>query len=129
MDQASGLIWTADCPLPCRTCSTTNTSQCLSCYSDPMLAQSRILFFAVNSSCVSDCGDKFYRNYTTNSCLACSTSCSNCVNQTICTSCPTNQSLLIAEAKCYSSCPVGYFGRSQICVGCTTSLFCYTCAD
>lgn len=34
IDSSQTIIWTAACQLPCRTCSTTNTSACLSCYSD-----------------------------------------------------------------------------------------------
>lgn len=127
IDQSAVIVWRASCVLPCKTCLVNSTSQCLSCYSDQVLAQSRVLYFASNNSCVSDCGDLFYRNYSTNICLACSSSCSNCYNFSYCTSCPTGQYLLPANTTCFHSCPTGYFQKSIYCIACTSSLNCYTC--
>lgn len=62
IDQSAVIVWKASCALPCKTCLANSTSQCLSCYSDQVLAQSRVLYFAPNMSCVSDCGDLYYRN-------------------------------------------------------------------
>lgn len=124
IDQNSIIVWNAACTLPCKTCLTV-TTQCLSCYTDEVLAQSRVLYFAANLSCVADCGDKYYRNYSTNVCLGCSSSCSNCYNFSYCTSCATNQYLLVANTTCFVSCPTGYFQKSIYCIACSSS--CYTC--
>ncbi len=126
--QSMNIVWQAACTIPCRTCTSTTTT-CLSCYSDIVLAQSRILYFPLNSTCVSDCGDKFYRNVSTNICMACSTSCYNCYNATYCTSCIPGQYLLASNTTCFAECPTGYFQKSAFCIACTPSLNCYTCKN
>jgi proprotein convertase subtilisin/kexin type 5 len=128
IDQNSIIIWKAACSLPCKTCNSV-TTQCLSCYTDQVLAQSRVLYFASNLTCVADCGDLYYRNYTTNVCLSCSSSCANCYNFSYCTSCPSNQYFLASNTSCFQACPTGYFQKSIYCIACTSSLNCYTCTN
>ena len=43
--------------------------------------------------------------------------CSACANTTSCTAC--QNPYLLANAACLSSCPVGFFGRSGVCVSCS----------
>lgn len=106
--QTTSIFWQAACMLPCKEC-TTNVTSCLSCYSDPVLAQSRILYLPLNYTCVTGCGDNYYQNLTTNFCMACSPSCYNCYNYSFCTSCPTGQYLLASNTTCFAACPTGYF--------------------
>jgi proprotein convertase subtilisin/kexin type 5 len=86
-----------------------------------------VLYFGPNSTCVSECGDRYYKNYTLNACELCSSSCSNCLNFSICTSCPSSYYLLTSA--CYLTCPLGYYPHSTQCLLCTSSLNCYTCAN
>lgn len=121
------MVWRIGCNIPCKTCPSFNSSQCWSCYSNEVLVQSRVLFMASTNSCVSDCGDTFYRNYSTNICLSCSSTCLNCYNFSYCTSCAQSKYLLSSTFTCYSICPTGYFQKSSNCLACTTDLHCYTC--
>jgi len=127
IDQNFDMIWSMGCNLPCKSCPSFNSSQCLSCYSNEVLVQSRVLYMMSTNSCVSDCGDTFYRNYSTNICLSCSSSCLNCYNFSYCTSCTQSRYLLQSTFTCYSICPTGYFQKSSNCLACTTGLNCYTC--
>ena len=99
IDQAATISWSTNCQLPCRTCSTGPTL-CDSCYSDPVLVQSRTLYFVANWSCVTECDPTYYKNYTTDQCLACSTDCANCYNETFCTSCSGGWFLIAANTSC-----------------------------
>ena len=112
-----------------RTCSSSNTILCSSCYSDLTISQGRNLYQSVNSTCVSVCGDTYYQNFTLNTCQACSTDCYNCANKTQCLSCVSGKYLLVANTTCYSTCPTGYFQHQTQCLACTSSLNCYTCLN
>ena len=127
--RGASIVWSASCSLPCRTCSSSNSSACLTCYSDLTVAQGRVLYSAVNSTCVSVCGDTFYKNYTLNTCEACSSSCLNCANFSLCLSCPSSSYLLASNSTCHSTCPIGFYPHLSHCLACTTSLNCYTCTD
>lgn len=127
IDRNFDMAWRIICSIPCKTCPSYNISECWSCYSNEVLVQSRVLYRASTKSCVSDCGDTFYRNYSTNICLSCSSSCLNCYNFSFCTSCAQSKYLLSSTFTCYLECPTGYFQKSSNCLACTTDLNCYTC--
>ena len=61
IDQSDIIFWQSDCSIPCKKCGKSVT-QCLSCYSDLALAENMIYYFPLNSSCLSDCGERYYKN-------------------------------------------------------------------
>lgn len=97
IDYGQTIKWNILCQLPCKTCSSLNSSACLSCYSDESLVQSKILYHSPNETCVSECGELFYKNYTLSTCSPCSSQCRNCYNFSSCTSCASNKYFLVSN--------------------------------
>ena len=113
------LQWQPKCNLPCMTC-TSNSSACLSCYSNPNITK-YIYYYPGQMTCLSMCySTQILIGITcadcTNNCMECSLTTSNC------TSC--NTSTLYAyyyNFTCLniSSCPLYYYASSSFnCLAC-----------
>jgi len=96
------------------TCSSTNSSQCLSCYNSSSINPA-IYFYGTTSQCYSLCPDTTYNNATTLSCQPCDSNCLTCLNKpTNCTKCVTSSGypyLNISSTSqiCVASCVAGYY--------------------
>jgi proprotein convertase subtilisin/kexin type 5 len=145
----STIIFTTACQLPCRTCSNTNTSSCLTCYSNPSI--SNFPYIHQNTStCNNICPQNTYFNTTTLICLDCSSTCNSCVNiPTNCTTCATNSTypnfffnISSDNGNCFNQCPIGYYSNTSTiptlficalcidpCITCVSDSQCVTCAD
>lgn len=124
----SGVTLTTYCTSPCQKCSTSPTT-CLSCLPAP---NTFILFYAVNSSCLSSCPSTAYQN--NGSCVACISPCVLCTGATACSSCISTKIYYSVNSSCLDTCPNGYYNQSgtcTLCVGpcatCTTSTSCLSC--
>lgn len=128
------ILFAATCVLPCRTCITTNSSACLSCYSNTNITTLHYLY-ALTYTCYSTCPSFTYLDISTSKCLDCSTQCLTCAgSSTNCTSCNSSSNLqyLFVNASagsCRNQCPIYYFAdTSQAPAVCTPCLPpCLTC--
>lgn len=84
------------CTLPCQTCSSTNASVCLSCYSSPI----NLNVFYSNGSCYTTCPNTTYTSGFT--CLACVSPCKTCTSLTTCTSCVSTFFYYTTNSSCLS---------------------------
>ena len=71
-------------------------------------------FFALNSSCLINCPEGFYKNSSDHVCHACSLRCQLCFdNSTFCQQCTESgldeAFLLDSDSSCLSECPTGFF--------------------
>lgn len=55
------------CTIPCMTCDATNTSVCLSCYTNTLIT-SAVYFYSTGKQCYTLCPDTTYNNVTTLTC-------------------------------------------------------------
>lgn len=92
----TGLLFEADCTLPCRTCSA--PTQCLSCYSSSSVSNAPYLT-TVAPWCVTSCGTYYYQNAVTLTCTPCNSNCQSCDSALEC-----------------SLCDSGYFIQNNVCV-------------
>jgi hypothetical protein len=110
--------------MPCRTCSLTNFSSCLTCYSNTQISLS-IYYDSILKYCYQQCIAGKYAvtvNSTTNLCMICDTNCLTCIgNATFCLSCDANTiykylyiNTTIYSQKCYSQCPATYYPDTTI---------------
>ena len=132
------------CNLPCKTCSASDPSDCLSCYASPIELSYTKLFTNASSgkgSCVDHCPQKYYHDTSSSStCLSCDANCLTCSEDDfdLCLTCPTNHYLHdTVDQKCYASCPPGFYSTSTFhcrpcasnCASCTSLSVCVTCAE
>jgi len=114
------------CTSPCLTCSSSPT-YCLSCVASNYLA------YGLNS-CDTGCPSNQYIIPSTLTCGLCNTQCLTCSAVDTCTSCGLTSTglnlYLHIDAKCYQTCPSGFFGNTTThdcvvcdgsCSGCTLS--------
>ena len=113
-ENSNNILFTATCPLPCRTCLSTNSSLCLSCYSNSAISPLPY-FYSTTSTCYSVCPFATYLDSSTNKCVDCDTQCRTCAGSvTNCTSCNSSSTLSYlfvngSVGSCRSQCPLYYF--------------------
>ena len=117
-----GMTVRAFCDYPCRTCPSTATTQCLTCFTN---------WYLQDSSCVQQCSEgKILNNGICESCDASCVACS--VSATTCTKCGKDGFLFLnpLNNQCTNTCPDGYYGNTQDnkCELCDTTK-CLTCKD
>ena len=66
------------CNAICKTCSSSNFSYCLSCYSS---------YYMYNGTCDITCPNTTYRDSLAFTCLGCQSPCKNCQSSSVCDSC------------------------------------------
>lgn len=79
-----GLIPSFGCITICETCSTTNTSECYSCWQN--IASIPEIFW-YDYTCLQTCPSGYYGDTTTEQCTACPTECETCSDATTCLTC------------------------------------------
>lgn len=115
---ASKATFTRTCAGKCATCSGSNTSFCLTCYSSgsgylPNITYGGYVMMTSDNQCVDVCGSGYYSG--TGTCIRCSVPCLNCLSLTECTSCaPTYYyvSSNLANNRCVATCPIGTYASS-----------------
>lgn len=96
-----------NCTLPCKVCSSTNTSACRQCYSKS-ITQYYVLDTTTATCLAPDqCPNTTYLNSVANTCTPCPTACSSCTSQSSCSSCSSNYYLL--NLSCLTDCPDEYY--------------------
>lgn len=141
-ENTSPILFAVGCTMPCRTCST-NTSVCLSCYSNTAIT-SFVYYYSISSSCLSSCPSGTYTS--TLQCLDCNTLCQTCtVASTNCTSCVANSTypyLFVSSqtGTCRSQCPIYFYPDTSLnpvqcaqciipCSTCTSVSQCTSCTS
>lgn len=142
IDQDTTTIkYSLGCIIPCKTC-TSNSTACLSCYSNSNIT-SNIYFYSANFSCLASCPPGFYSSSSL-ACLSCSTTCLTCIQTSSnCASCNLNSSFPALNISgnvgtCLSSCPLYYYLSTSIspaqcvpcvipCLACTALNTCLSC--
>lgn len=121
-DQDYSVKFQRFCTAYCRTCLSTNTSSCSTCYTDGTLVSGNTILSG--TTCTSGCGSGSYYNTSTMACATCSTNCTECISYSGCTACPANYYLY--NQACVGGCPLGYYTDSvtQTCAVCTAALHC-----
>lgn len=133
------------CTSPCKTCSPSNTSACLSCYTDSAITPS-IYFYSAKSNCYTICPATTYNSNSsgTLTCELCNANCYTCLTvATFCTKCVANSTYPYLNVSssgqiCVSSCVAGMYPRTSVdpvqcvscvtpCATCTTQTSCLTC--
>ena len=132
---ASKAIFYRTCAGKCATCSGSNTSYCLSCYTTSYGVITGATYGGYNTmtsdnQCVDVCGDGYYN--TSGTCFTCVSPCKNCVSSTQCTSCLTGFYFVAtnaANSRCPTTCAPGAFSNSvtNTCDSCSTT--CATCSS
>lgn len=119
------------CNANCKTCSSTNTSFCLSCYTvnDGDFPGSNFLDIlkTSDSKCVSQCLGGYYNNSGT--CTTCVNPCATCTDAVTCGSCVAGTFLNKINSTCGGSCSDGTYASTSnnVCESCLTP--CLTCQD
>lgn len=113
MSRDTSLTFSTACTLPCRTCSPSDPTLCLSCYSDPLLVSGKTMLSG--SQCVAACANRFYFNTATSQCDGCSSLCELCVDYGHCTSCPIGRYLYRVDDTCVGVCVFGYYAGAVAC--------------
>jgi proprotein convertase subtilisin/kexin type 5 len=144
IDQSStDISFNLSCTLPCKTCPSTDTTNCSSCYSDAIITPS-IYFNSLTNKCVTTCTNGYYPDAIQLKCLQCNTICSACSGTASnCTSCVTGSgfpylNISSGSGTCIAACDSGYYPDTNqsptlcvICVGpcvtCTTQTACLSC--
>lgn len=131
----SSVVFNNNCSLSCKTCLSTNSSACLSCYTPSTLN----LTLLYGETCVSSCpSNSFQQNLT---CIACDSSCLTCSNtQTNCLSCNTSNNsspyfyfnVSTSTGSCLATCGFGtYLDNAtcqdchSTCTSCNSTSFCF----
>ena len=143
IDQStSNILYAINCIIPCRSC-TSNTSACLSCYTNPNIT-SNIYLFSSNNTCLTGCPNSYYAD-NLYQCVACSSTCLTCfAASSNCTSCNTTSTypalnLTGSSGVCLSNCPIYFYLSTSLtptqctpcvfpCLTCTSLLVCLSCA-
>ncbi|CDW83721.1 UNKNOWN [Stylonychia lemnae] len=120
-----GLIPSFACALPCKTCSTTDISSCLSCFTD---ISSQVEKYYYSNKCMPVCPSGFYAG-DNQICKRCDDKCLTCNQAGKCLTC-NNTGLYpnfhSGNNMCYGTCPDGYYANSQsTCAACDQN--CKTC--
>ena len=120
------------CDTSCATCNGPSNSSCLSCVAN--------FFLSYNFQCVQSCGNNYYPDPATNTCLSCNSYCLSCSG-------PSNQNCLtcspllyLINSQCLSSCPLGFYENTinntcgicnNLCNQCSgpSALDCTTCSS
>jgi hypothetical protein len=135
-ESLNNITFSLGCTLPCQTCSTGNTSSCLSCYSNTATTSS-IYFYATNSNCYTTCPATTYNNNASSPfiCSTCDSNCYTCFGSgTFCTKCKPNSTypflnITNSSQVCIAQCVSGMYGSTAIdpptCVACSSP--CNTC--
>ena len=123
---SSTVLFQNNCTLPCRTCSPTTPSSCLSCYTAPTTN----LTLLYQSSCYDLCPSSSYLANSTH-CVACDTSCLTCkLSNANCTSCNASSGLPLlyvngsnsSDGNCLAVCAVGtYENNASVCLDCNAT--------
>ena len=121
MDQNSNVAFATTCTLPCKNCNTATPSVCTSCYSNTSLNQIGGYIYLNGSLCSSFCSSGSYLDNSTQTCLACVSSCLTCSAYSTCLTC--NSSFLF-NSSCLATCPFSFYGFNFKCLSCPTSIFC-----
>jgi proprotein convertase subtilisin/kexin type 5 len=103
----------AACALPCRSCSNTNSSICLTCYS---WSAQTVIF---GSTCIGACPIGFFQTVSSSVdiCSPCNSLCTICTGSSSnCSGCQNGTFLF--NSGCFLSCPQGSYLSSNICIGC-----------
>ena len=136
IDQSnSDILFSIECTMPCRTCTSTNTV-CQTCYTDTTITLFNY-FYSAGDSCVETCPPSTYENSTSYRCLDCNSICQECTGvSSNCTSCDSNSSYPYlnktgSDGTCLSGCPLYYYPDTNqfpvLCVSCISP--CKACTD
>jgi hypothetical protein len=118
----------AACSGTCKTCSGTLQTQCTSCVSGTYKSPP-------TNQCVDSCGDGFYPDVLTSTCMVCPAKCATCSDASTCVTCATGY-LPISNPgfDCVASCPSTHFSDSiqcqlspSKCLTCSGSSQCTSC--
>lgn len=130
------IIFSILCTMPCRTCSASNSSSCVTCYTDTSITTS-IYLYSTTTQCYSTCPSYTYPDSSIYKCVDCNSICLTCTGtSTNCTSCLSNSTypyLFINSSvgTCRSQCPTYYYPDTSqnpiICVLCLSP--CSTCTS
>ncbi|CDW77580.1 UNKNOWN [Stylonychia lemnae] len=126
IDQITGgLIPSFACTLPCKTCSATDLTYCLSCFID---VSSIIEKYFYSNKCLTVCPSGYYAgDYQI--CTKCDDRCLTCNQAGKCLTCNNTGSYPNfhgVDSMCYGTCPNGYFANSTFyCAACDSN--CKTC--
>lgn len=116
---ASKAVFYRTCGGKCETCSSTNTSFCLTCYQPgtgqlPGITYGGFSMLSSDNQCLDRCGTGYYSG--TGTCIRCTSPCSSCTSSTDCTSClptffyiPSNS----PNNRCISTCPTGTYPNNS----------------
>lgn len=131
------ILFAVKCVVPCRTCSSGNTSACLTCYNNAAITPNKY-YHVATLQCLSACPDGYFESSLT--CAACSSTCLTCdVLASNCTSCNLSGSYPAlswsgSSGSCLSACPIYYYLSNATvpsqCVGCDNVTYhCLTCTS
>ncbi|CAI2378427.1 unnamed protein product [Moneuplotes crassus] len=143
IDQIStGLTIAANCNYPCKTCGTTDKSQCSSCLPDSsgstLFLQTTTSGGVSSTTCVSSCNTDYVE--ISGVCEPCENNCGACLatNRGSCTLCGKTAARFLVGDRCTNSCPSGTYGNTATnkcescvfpCQTCTSSTSCDSCAE
>lgn len=108
------------CGNKCKTCSSANTTYCLSCYLNNTGVIANTNFGGFNTmtsdgNCVDFCGAGYYNSSST--CFPCQVPCSACTSATACTSCSSGYFFTTVnttvDTRCRSICPTGTYASTS----------------
>jgi len=126
IDESINLIeFAVQCTLPCKTCSDTVLTECLSCYHDLGIS-TETYYLTTNKFCYSVCPDGYYEDTITLECELCNSLCKTCeISSTNCTSCVANSTAKFLNltasnvGTCLAACPTfSYADALGLCVPC-----------
>ena len=105
------------CSTSCKTCSQSE-DLCDTCDDLHFLNQS-------DHTCNTGCDEGYFGDAVSRECETCTSPCKACTDNTTCTSCPANMSLL--QSSCVNECPPGFLTQDSACLPCDPS--CETCSN
>lgn len=133
-ESTNNISFSLACALPCQTCSSGNSSSCLTCY--PTSVNPASFYHSSSRFCYITCPPTTYNNNATMLCTNCESNCFTCQGSgSFCTRCHPNSTfayLNIVNASsqvCVMQCNTGFFGSNSTdppaCVSCQSP--CATC--
>lgn len=105
------ILFSLDCTLPCRTCSSkTAPTECLSCYSLTSSISTFVYLDTTLKTCNEECVDGKYENTATMTCSACNSNCATCTGSpTFCDTCKNTTFVYLyklpTSQTCVADCP------------------------
>jgi hypothetical protein len=133
-ESSNNISFSIACTLPCMTCSSSNSSSCLSCYSNTQVTAS-IYYYSPTNYCYTLCPATTYNNNVTLICSPCDSNCYTCSGvYTFCTKCKVNStypylSITNTSQTCVTLCGSGMYADLTLdpatCVSCKSP--CATC--